>query len=295
VRDRDSGIGGMNHFMLPRCRDGGSVASASARYGVNAMELLINELIRLGARRSRLEAKVFGGGNVLVSITSIDVGEMNAGFVSSFLREEAIPVVASDLRGTAPRQVRYEPKSGRAFVRPLRRTDREALDAEARYAEAPARPAGRRQRGVLLGLELALQPVDELAHLGARLCVACIHRVEASLHALRLAEERHQCLVADVLVHQREAADGDTLSVEARLDHLVVLVERDGAGGDEVVHAARLEPRRPREPWPAAGGVVQREEHVVAQVRGLGERLLLRLRLAEYCAEHTIARCSPTR
>ena len=135
VRDRESGIGGMNHFMLPRCRDGDSVASASARYGVNAMELLINELIRLGARRSRLEAKVFGGGNVLATITSIDVGEMNAGFVSSFLREEAIPVVASDLRGNAPRQVRYEPKSGRAFVRPLGRANREALDAEARYAE----------------------------------------------------------------------------------------------------------------------------------------------------------------
>jgi chemotaxis protein CheD len=62
LRDRESGIGGMNHFMLPTSgSDVGGPASASARYGVNAMELLINELIRLGARRRNLEAKVFGG------------------------------------------------------------------------------------------------------------------------------------------------------------------------------------------------------------------------------------------
>src|SRR5919107_5888469 len=66
IRDRVSGIGGMNHFMLP---DGGDsdnpLISASARYGTFAMEVLINELLKNGARRENLEAKVFGGGNVL--------------------------------------------------------------------------------------------------------------------------------------------------------------------------------------------------------------------------------------
>ena len=135
VRDRVSGIGGMNHFMLPRCRDAGDVASASARYGVNAMELLINELIHLGARRSNLEAKVFGGGAVLATVTSIDVGGMNAEFVSGFLREEGIPVVASDLRGTLSRKVKFDPASGRAFVQGLGRGSRAAIEEESRYAE----------------------------------------------------------------------------------------------------------------------------------------------------------------
>ena len=143
VRDRVSGIGGMNHFMLPRCRDAGDVASASARYGVNAMELLINELIHLGARRSNLEAKVFGGGAVLANVTTIDVGGMNAEFVSGFLREEGIRVVASDLRGTLSRKVRFDPASGRAFVQGLGRGARAALEEESRYAERLAQlPAG---------------------------------------------------------------------------------------------------------------------------------------------------------
>ena len=135
IRDRVSGIGGMNHFMLPRCRDGEGPASASARYGVNAMELLINDLIRLGARRANLEAKVFGGGSVLANITSIDVGDMNARFVCGFLRDESIPVVASDLRGTVSRKVRFLPASGRAFVQAMARRDRSAIDEEKRYLD----------------------------------------------------------------------------------------------------------------------------------------------------------------
>ena len=75
IRDRVSGIGGMNHFMLP---DGGgdenSPVSASMRYGNYAMEILINELLKAGARRENFEAKVFGGGNVLRGFTAINVG-----------------------------------------------------------------------------------------------------------------------------------------------------------------------------------------------------------------------------
>jgi len=136
VRDRESGIGGMNHFMLPRARGPAGPASASARYGVNAMELLINELVRLGAQRANLEAKVFGGGNVLAGVTMLNVGEMNAQFVCGFLREEKIRVVASDLQGTISRQVRYFPATGRALVRGIgRRDDYAILEGEARYGE----------------------------------------------------------------------------------------------------------------------------------------------------------------
>jgi chemotaxis protein CheD len=142
LRDRASGIGGMNHFMLPRSHEDEGPASASARYGVNAMELLINELIRLGARRGNLEAKVFGGGSVVREIQSLDVGAMNARFVCSFLRDESIPVVASDLQGTVGRRVRFLPASGRAFVSRLGRRDPAVLDDEACYLARLDGPAG---------------------------------------------------------------------------------------------------------------------------------------------------------
>ncbi|MHA7833854.1 MAG: hypothetical protein ACX94A_05145, partial [Algiphilus sp.] len=84
--ESDSGIGGMNHFLLP------SGDQASGRYGVYAMELLINDVLKLGARRDRLRAKVFGGGAVLAAVTSIDVGRQNATFVKRFLATEGIPI-----------------------------------------------------------------------------------------------------------------------------------------------------------------------------------------------------------
>lgn len=135
IRDRDSGIGGMNHFMLPRSRGDCGPASATARYGVNAMELLINELIRLGARRASLEAKVFGGGSVLPGITRVNVGEMNATFVCNFLREESIPVMARDLQGTISRKVEFRPSSGRARVRNLGCRAATVVESEKRYVE----------------------------------------------------------------------------------------------------------------------------------------------------------------
>jgi len=143
LRDRKSGIGGMNHFMLPRDRDDRDPASARARYGVHAMELLINQLVRLGAKRANLEAKVFGGGNVLPGVTALNVGRANALFVSEFLREESIPVIAEDLEGTVSRKVYFFPVSGRVLVRGIERThnqtivEREALYVE-RLRELPA-------------------------------------------------------------------------------------------------------------------------------------------------------------
>lgn len=121
IRDSYSGIGGMNHFMLPDGGgDAGSPLNASARYGTYAMEILINQLLKLGARRSNLEAKVFGGGNVLDGLTVANVGQRNADFVLKFLQTEKIRVVAQDLVDVFPRKVYFFPKSSRVMVKKLR-------------------------------------------------------------------------------------------------------------------------------------------------------------------------------
>ncbi|MER0171018.1 MAG: chemoreceptor glutamine deamidase CheD [Nitrosomonas sp.] len=121
IRDCYSGIGGMNHFMLPDGGgDPGSPLNASARYGTYAMEILINQLLKLGARRGNLEAKVFGGGNVLDGLTVANVGQRNADFVLKFLQTEKIKVVAQDLVDIFPRKVYFFPKSSKVMVKKLR-------------------------------------------------------------------------------------------------------------------------------------------------------------------------------
>lgn len=118
IRDVKLGIGGMNHFMLPDT-DSSDPQGSSTRYGTHAMEVLINELMKLGARRSHFEAKVFGGGAVLSGVTTINVGHRNAEFVMKFLRMEHIAVVAHDLEDVHSRKVAYFPATGKAMVRHL--------------------------------------------------------------------------------------------------------------------------------------------------------------------------------
>ncbi|MEK7843691.1 MAG: chemoreceptor glutamine deamidase CheD [Pseudomonadota bacterium] len=121
IRDYHSGIGGMNHFMLPdSAADDNSPMGTSARYGTYAMEILINQLLKLGARRINLEAKVFGGGNVLKGLTVANVGQRNADFVMEYLATEKIRVVAQDLVDIYPRKVYYFPSSGKVMVKKLR-------------------------------------------------------------------------------------------------------------------------------------------------------------------------------
>jgi len=121
VRDRNSGIGGINHFMLPDDkREEDDRFGRSMRYGDYAMEILINQLLKLGARRKNLEAKVFGGGNVLPGFKSNMVGERNSHFVLEYLDTEGIPIVAKDLLGNYPRKVYFFPGSGRVLVKRLR-------------------------------------------------------------------------------------------------------------------------------------------------------------------------------
>ena len=121
--DRVARLGGMNHFMLP---DGGS----AGRYGAFAMELLINELMKRGARRERLEAKVFGGGQVLRGFSSLNVGERNVGFIEQFLATERIPIVSRDVLGVHPRRVCLFPGSGRALCKKLAAAQAEEIASQ---------------------------------------------------------------------------------------------------------------------------------------------------------------------
>jgi len=127
IRDRVSGIGGMNHFMLPDSGDGDSPISASMRYGTYAMEILINDVLKAGAKRENLEAKVFGGGNVLRGFVAINVGERNARFVKEYLKAENIRVVAEDLNDVWPRKVYYFPRTGKVLVKKLKQLHNNTL------------------------------------------------------------------------------------------------------------------------------------------------------------------------
>jgi chemotaxis protein CheD len=128
IRDRSTGLGGMNHFMLPDGGgDNGSPVSASARYGTYAMEILINDLLKAGARRENLEAKVFGGGAVLKGFTAINVGERNAAFVLNFLKVERIKLLAEDLNDIYPRKVYFFPRTGKVLVKKLMQSHNDTL------------------------------------------------------------------------------------------------------------------------------------------------------------------------
>ena len=144
IRDTKTGMGGMNHFMLPD--DGGrETVGASARYGTYAMEVLINHLLKMGARRNSLEAKVFGGGAVMASLASSNVGTRNAEFVLNYLKVEKIPIVAKDLLDSYPRKVYYFPDTGRVMVKKLHRVHNETLFT--REKDYKDRPSGAKVEG----------------------------------------------------------------------------------------------------------------------------------------------------
>jgi chemotaxis protein CheD len=136
--DRQAHVGGMNHFMLP---DNGGSGTDSGRYGSFAMELLINELLKMGAHRMTLEAKVFGGGAVLQGMNSINVGERNTQFVMEYLKTERIPVVSKDVLDVYPRKVCFFPHSGKAMVKRLAASNPEMIMAQERAAMQKTIPA----------------------------------------------------------------------------------------------------------------------------------------------------------
>lgn len=121
IRDKTNGIGGMNHFMLPEnAQEQGGWGASSTRYGTYAMEMLINQLLKLGAKRENLEAKLFGGGAVIKNMSVTNVGERNAKFGLDYLKTESIPVISKDLLDIYPRKVYFFPATGRVLVKKLR-------------------------------------------------------------------------------------------------------------------------------------------------------------------------------
>ena len=137
VRDAERRIGGMNHFMLPEPMSGerndwSLAVGRAARYGSDAMEQLINAVLKAGGRREALTVKIFGGGRVLAQMT--DVGQRNISFVKRYLETERLPVVAEDVGDIYPRQLQFFPVSGRVRVRQLRsQRDAELAANEQRY------------------------------------------------------------------------------------------------------------------------------------------------------------------
>jgi chemotaxis protein CheD len=112
IWDGVAGLGGMNHFLLPGDGKHRQPGGDAMRFGVHAMELLLNGLLQRGAMKSRMRAKLFGGARMIKGLT--DIGELNATFAERFLREEGVSLVGGSLRGEQGRRIQFWPVSGRA-------------------------------------------------------------------------------------------------------------------------------------------------------------------------------------
>lgn len=143
LRDPVSGVCGMNHFMLPDSGRELSETGVSARFGVQAMELLILSMQRRGAERRRLQAKVFGAGSVLDGMSVVNVGELNAAFILHYLEVEGIRILAQDLQGESARKVYFFTGTGKVMIRRLQ-TGRgtRLVVREQRYRETLQQDAG---------------------------------------------------------------------------------------------------------------------------------------------------------
>lgn len=138
MRDPLARVGGMNHFLLPGNAEG-SATEGQMSHGVHAMELLVNGLLRHGARRDRLEAKLFGGGVMLEGLS--DVGARNADFAERFLRRERITLMGGSLRGARGRRIEFWPVSGRARQMTLDQGEARVFASE-RTVKAPPADTG---------------------------------------------------------------------------------------------------------------------------------------------------------
>jgi chemotaxis protein CheD len=120
IRDKESGIGGMNHFMLPQTNSGkgsDAIVGIATRYGNYAMEHLINTILGSGGKRKNLEVKVFGGGKIIPSLT--DIGMKNIEFVLGYLDQEGLKPLSQDLGDIYPRKVVYFPKTGKVAMKKI--------------------------------------------------------------------------------------------------------------------------------------------------------------------------------
>jgi len=128
IRDPEAGIGGMNHFMLPETSDfeHNFELSRAARYGNFAMEQMINDILRNGGRKDKLEVKIFGGAKVMRGNT--DIGARNIDFVRHYLSLEGLSIKAEDVGGVYPRKLVYFPKSGKVKLKKLTQLHNRTLE-----------------------------------------------------------------------------------------------------------------------------------------------------------------------
>lgn len=136
VYDTARGIGGMNHFLLSESSTGARIEDEATRYGAYAMEVLINDLMKLGASRASLECKLFGGAKMFDSLN--DVGAANASFARRFMEDEGIPVIAASLGGRNARRVEFWPATGRARQREVDQSVETTMPPPLARAPAPA-------------------------------------------------------------------------------------------------------------------------------------------------------------
>ncbi len=134
IYDSATGIGGMNHFMLPG-QESADGDDNSARYGLYAMENLINEVLKCGCMKEKLKAKLFGGGQIIEKMS--DIGRKNIHFAKTFLYAEGIPLESSDVGLIYPRKVNFFPDSGKVLVKRLKTLHNSTIqDRERRYMES---------------------------------------------------------------------------------------------------------------------------------------------------------------
>jgi len=98
-------------------------------------------MIKLGARRESMQAKIFGGGQVMANFTTMNVGERNTDFVTQYLHTERIPIVSEDVLDIYPRKVVYFPMTGKAMVKRLAHAHPEALVEQERARGSAAQLA----------------------------------------------------------------------------------------------------------------------------------------------------------
>lgn len=138
--DKKRQIGGMNHFMLPDTPKADlcnlSESTRSLRYGLYAMERLVNDLLMMGAKRANLVAKVFGGADITGALTHDNVGHRNGEFVLRFLKTDGIDVVAADLGGDHSRRIKMMTDTGKVRVYRLPRADLAAIEQENSYRKS---------------------------------------------------------------------------------------------------------------------------------------------------------------
>lgn len=151
--DEKAGVAGMNHFMLPgELQTDRIYASGSGKYGMYAMELLINELIKLGGAKKSFVAKVFGGGKVLRSSSGFthSVPEGNITFALAYLRQEGIPIASQDVGGTQGRRVLFFTEGHKVLVKKLTPREITPLESEEKVYYSKLRKEDEKKQDITL-------------------------------------------------------------------------------------------------------------------------------------------------